>query len=316
MALQAVSSPSGDIMEAVIAKGDLSKLLPEQRARYYSEVCRSTGLNPLTQPFEYITLNGKLTLYARRTATDQLRKLNQVNVRVVDRSVVNDVLVVTVEATDRDGRVDTDIGAVAIGGLKGEAYANAIMKATTKAKRRVTLSICGLGWLDETEVESVPSARPATVDIETGEIIDADPAPRQTTHARPAIELMATNAETGEIIETRPEPQPEPTAGRVNLSGLHGDIKRRFEPLLGDLIDVHLEAKRLGAFWFGVNSLTDLTPKQLHDFRKKLRDLTDDDLMAEHASAVDFGRQAGGQLAGMPEAVAAGGEPGNDRFSR
>ena len=34
----------------------------------------------------------------------------------------------------------------------GEFAANAIMKAVTKAKRRVTLSISGLGFLDETEV--------------------------------------------------------------------------------------------------------------------------------------------------------------------
>ena len=33
------------------------------------------------------------------------------------------------------------------------------MKAETKAKRRVTLSICGLGMLDETEVETIPGAR-------------------------------------------------------------------------------------------------------------------------------------------------------------
>ena len=35
------------------------------------------------------------------------------------------------------------------------ALANAIMKAETKAKRRVTLSICGLGMLDETELETI-----------------------------------------------------------------------------------------------------------------------------------------------------------------
>src|SRR5664279_1133601 len=51
----------GDIMESVIAKGDLAKLTPDERVRYYNEVCRSMGLNPLTQPFSYITLNGKLT---------------------------------------------------------------------------------------------------------------------------------------------------------------------------------------------------------------------------------------------------------------
>ena len=35
-----------------------------------------------------------------------------------------------------------------------------MMKAETKAKRRVTLSICGLGMLDETEVETIPHAYP------------------------------------------------------------------------------------------------------------------------------------------------------------
>jgi hypothetical protein len=39
--------------------------------------------------------------------------------------------------------------------LKGEARANTILKAVTKAKRRVTLSISGLGFLDETEVADV-----------------------------------------------------------------------------------------------------------------------------------------------------------------
>ena len=32
------------------------------------------------------------------------------------------------------------------------------MKAVTKAKRRVTLSICGLGFMDESEVADVPEA--------------------------------------------------------------------------------------------------------------------------------------------------------------
>ena len=51
-----------------------------------------------------------------------------------------------------------DIGAVNIAGLKGEAYANAIMKAETKAKRRATLDLLGLGVLDESEADSIPNA--------------------------------------------------------------------------------------------------------------------------------------------------------------
>jgi hypothetical protein len=46
---------------------------------------------------------------------------------------------------------------VSLHNLKGEALANAIMKCETKAKRRVTLSICGLGLLDELDVETLPT---------------------------------------------------------------------------------------------------------------------------------------------------------------
>jgi len=42
--------------------------------------------------------------------------------------------------------------------MRGD-FGNAVMKAVTKAKRRLTLSLCGLGWLDETEVDSIPEAR-------------------------------------------------------------------------------------------------------------------------------------------------------------
>lgn len=160
-ALVHASSSPGEIMESVIVRGDLAKLQPEERAKYYSTVCQSIGLNPLTKPFEYITLNGKLTLYARKDATDQLRSLRGVSVVIVSRERVEDVYVVTARATTSDGRSDESIGAVAIGNAKGEALANALMKAETKAKRRVTLSICGLGMLDETEVESIPAAHVA-----------------------------------------------------------------------------------------------------------------------------------------------------------
>ena len=158
MSTELTTTTPGQIIEAVIAKGDLGKLSPEERTRYYGEVCRSVGLNPLTKPFEYITLNGKLTLYARKDATDQLRSLRGVSVTIVSREQVGDVYVVTARATTPDGRTDESIGAVAISSLKGGALANALMKSETKAKRRVTLSICGLGMLDETEMETIPGA--------------------------------------------------------------------------------------------------------------------------------------------------------------
>jgi hypothetical protein len=66
-----------------------------------------------------------------------------------------DIYIVTARAKDRTWHEDESTGAVALGTLKGDALANVLMKAETKSKRRVTLSIAGLGWLDETEPETI-----------------------------------------------------------------------------------------------------------------------------------------------------------------
>lgn len=164
---------SGAVLERVISLGDLQDLKPIERTHYYVKVCESLGLNPLTQPFAYIKLNGKLTLYAKRDTTDQLRKIHRVSVTIASRERTDDLCVVTARATTPDGRTDESTGAVSIAGLKGENLANALMKAETKAKRRVTLSICGLGWLDETEVQDVKGAKPVTV-TDDGEVVEGD----------------------------------------------------------------------------------------------------------------------------------------------
>lgn len=148
---------AGAIMEAVIVKGDLDQLSPQERAKYYVRVCESIGLNPMTKPFEYIKLNGRLRLYALKDATDQLRKIYNVSVTDLIESERGDVFIVTAKVRDGTGRTDAAKGAVALKGLAGEALANALMKCETKAKRRATMSICGLGFLDETEVEDIPT---------------------------------------------------------------------------------------------------------------------------------------------------------------
>ncbi|HXH08906.1 MAG TPA: hypothetical protein VNP04_03945 [Alphaproteobacteria bacterium] len=180
-------------IEQVVIGGDLSKLTTEQRLTYYAAVCRSLGLNPLTKPFEYLYLNGKLQLYARRDCTDQLRRVHGITVYISSRERLNDIYVVSARARTPDGREDESIGAVSLTGLKGEALANALMKAETKAKRRVTLSIVGLGWLDETEVESLPPAAvsqpiptvPSTVEAPQADGAGTPPSQPQTRQPLP-----------------------------------------------------------------------------------------------------------------------------------
>ena len=152
------TQPAATSLEKVLVHGDLASLTPQERMSYYNTLCQSVGLNPLSRPFEYLKLSGRLTLYARKDATDQLRAIHGISVQLVERSRVDDCYVVLARATNAYGRHDESTGVVAIKGLSGEALANALMKAETKAKRRVTLSICGLGMLDETETETIPGA--------------------------------------------------------------------------------------------------------------------------------------------------------------
>lgn len=143
-------------IHAVIARGDLSKLSEGEKTQYYTALCSSVGLNPLTRPFEYIILQGKLTLYARKDATEQLRRNHGVSIKITGREIMDDCYIVTAQASMPDGRVDESIGAVPIAdSVKGADRANALMKAETKAKRRVTLSIIGLGIPDESELETI-----------------------------------------------------------------------------------------------------------------------------------------------------------------
>lgn len=151
-------------LEELLIKGDLSKLTLEQRVVYYNKVCKDLGVNPFFKPFEYIRLNGKEVLYATRNCTDQLRTIHNVSLMITSRDTFDGIYVVTARAT-LGNRSDESTGAVSIKGLQGDSLANAFMKAETKAKRRVTLSVCGLGLLDETEVASIPNGEhthPAT----------------------------------------------------------------------------------------------------------------------------------------------------------
>lgn len=191
-------------VEAALVYGDTSKLSAEQKTSYLKSVSDSLGLNWLTQPLGFIrTDDGREVPYVKKDATEQLRSIRRLSLAIVSRERVGDVYVVTARATSPDGRSDESTGAVwlkkyktewdnqakkskrvyekgapVIEDLPGDALANALMKAETKAKRRVTLSICGLGWLDESEVETISGA--AVVDL-------SHPAPLAYGGIHPAI---------------------------------------------------------------------------------------------------------------------------------
>lgn len=268
------------IMDRIIGVGDLAKLSPADRSDYYMNVCTSLGLNPLTRPFEYIELDGKLTLYARRDATDQLRKAQGISITITERSRIDGLYIVTARAVAPDGRTDEATGVVVLekeGGewksaqngrryfagngtftpLRGADLANALMKAETKAKRRVTLSICGLGWVSEDELDTI-RYQAVRVDPATGEILDQ---PAQTAQPRqPPARL--------------PAPRPAPAQADDPLAPLRAEVRK-----------LRTEARALGVHLvdFGENPTVDEIREVI-----KLQRAANDAAMAEDAGGASF----------------------------
>jgi hypothetical protein len=189
------------VLEMVTASGDLGKLSPAQRSQYITALCSSMGLNALSRPIELVNLNGKTVPYAKKDCTDQLRKIHSISITITDRTTDDGVYTVTARATTPEGRCDEDVGAVTVANLKGDHLANATMKAHTKAKRRVTLSICGLGILDESELETVRGARVIAADEEPAPIAIAAQSERPAQVDTEVVDFWIARMGDAETVE-------------------------------------------------------------------------------------------------------------------
>lgn len=161
------SKLSAQSLEAVLLGGDLSKLSSPERISYYMTRCSAAGLDPKAQPFLYITLQGKLTLYATRSATDQIAARDKISFEIVKQSTEDGMRTAVVRATTKEGRSTEDIGCVMTDGLRGADLCNAHMKAITKGKRRCVLSLSGLGMPSEDELDTMRDAKPVPIDPAT-----------------------------------------------------------------------------------------------------------------------------------------------------
>lgn len=183
------ASMTAATMLAVVTDGDCSRLTDEQKLSYYRARCEAAGLDPRAQPFMFTRLNNKLVLYAVKAATDQLAAQHGIACAILDQKTEGGIRIVTVQVRAKDGRQTEDIGCVEIAGKGGAELCNALMKAVTKAKRRAILSLCGLGMMDETELDTVPHV------VESGaETAHSEPPKTQRRGVLPAAgEAAATN---------------------------------------------------------------------------------------------------------------------------
>lgn len=211
------------IVESLIIKGDLSGLNQEQKIVYYRQICERLGLDPVSQPFKLLSLQGKQVLYLDRSGAQQLNKLHGISHEVRSREMIIDagVYQVTARASDPKGRFTDSIGAVNIGGLKGDAYANAIMKAETKAKRRATMDLLGLGMLDETEVETIKDAVAVPVPTVTvGQIDYLHQLLETSTYDQPTRDRLALKIDNIQTAEEFDKALENLEANQLGIDGI------------------------------------------------------------------------------------------------
>lgn len=147
------------LFNKLVLQADLSQLSEPELVQYYHAVCNRAGLDPMTKPFEVLTLQGRKTLYATKTAAAQLTAIHGVSVNIVDKGKLgDDTYYAQARVTKKDGSTVDDMGVVSIVNARGEGLSNAMMKAVTKAKRRAILSAFGIGLNDESEMEDLPGA--------------------------------------------------------------------------------------------------------------------------------------------------------------
>lgn len=143
-------------IESAMAQNNFAQLNPKERMEVLNRTCESMGLNPFGQPFGFFKMkDGSIQLYAKRACSEQLSKIHKLSVLDSSESFNEKtrILTIKVKMQDGEGRVGVNIGCVWISpNLTGEDLANQYMRCHTKAYRRCVLSICGLGFLDESEV--------------------------------------------------------------------------------------------------------------------------------------------------------------------
>lgn len=190
-AIQEVSSE--DEIIKVLMYGDLSSMTQKQKAEYLYKLAKKQGLDPISKPFDIIPLQGgKLTVYANKGAAAQLQAKHQLSVEEISAGFIgkdeNAIYQVKVKVTSpgsvssstKDhpstyvpGRVSYNVGCASLFGLKAEMLSNKIMACHTKAIRRAVLVHCGLGFMDESELDSVgvgtkwigPATGPSTAQL-------------------------------------------------------------------------------------------------------------------------------------------------------
>jgi hypothetical protein len=190
---------------------DWAKVSDEDKLKYAVGVCRSLDIPTPLNPFKFIDLsrqkNGsKIVFYATKEAAELIAERNKISVNVTNKYLDRDqnLYIVEVRASMKDGRTFDNLAAMSVAGCSGQDRANMIMKTVSKAIRRVVFSAVGLSVMDDEDVKAV------------GDMAYPTPPP------------IANKALTQQVIESQGQPvTPETKELADETIGLRADLMSR-----------------------------------------------------------------------------------------
>jgi len=224
---------------SVVRRGDLSGLTPEEKTRYLIALCDSLGLNPMTQPIQFLRFQGREIAYVTRGATDQLAARAGLSRTIIEGPDVRDFAGTKLVYCKAEGRLPNGRVDASIATIRGAIDENILMKAESKAKRRVTLSILGLGMLTEDEAEDMDAGQqPVAASAKAKAATRKQPSPED---ASIVFSDLTSDEAAAEYIETavtvlRENYSREPERLAVELASFFGTSADRFPQVSQDAL--------------------------------------------------------------------------------
>lgn len=141
----------------ILGGGDLRTLTQVEQAVVYLDACEQYGISPAIHPFDMLKnkQNGKLELYANKHCAHALAEMHKVSIEDTEIQQDGDDFTVLHHLVDKDGRKGPGFAAVSLKGTTGDIRANLKMKCDTKAFRRGTLRLYGIGYTDDSELDTM-----------------------------------------------------------------------------------------------------------------------------------------------------------------
>ncbi len=191
----------------LIIQHDLSKLSVEQLAQYLRAVSEFIGLDPDLNALDTIWMQNEngpgqsLVVYARRGTAEILRNKLGIEVSFLTQAITpQGSIVYTATGKNKQGRQEIAVGSKFVSGLTGKALDDAIMTASTRALRRLTMQFTSLGILDESEVGAIKGTteNPAAGATLVGSSVVLPPMPSVPANSAPGRDVTPVVSTVGE----------------------------------------------------------------------------------------------------------------------